>query len=40
MGAWNSVIRIARPDPNKLPRIETDQFSEKNITLSLQQAAQ
>jgi cyclomaltodextrinase len=40
MGAWNSVIRIPRPDPNKLPRIETDQFSEKNITLWLQQPAQ
>ena len=38
-GNWNSVIRIPRPDPTQLPRLETDQFTENKITLSLQQPA-
>ncbi len=39
MGAWNSIIRIPRPDPKELPLVGTNSFRENSITLSLQQPA-
>lgn len=39
-GGWNSVIRIPRADPAKLPLIGTETFADNTITLSLQQPAQ
>lgn len=33
MGGWNSVINIAGPDPEKVPTISTDSYSDNTFTL-------
>ena len=40
MGSWNSIIRIPRADPKKLPIISTENFNVNEITLTLLQPAQ
>lgn len=39
MGGWNSIIRIPRPDVNKLPMVTTKNFEHKTIQLSLSNPA-
>jgi cyclomaltodextrinase / maltogenic alpha-amylase / neopullulanase len=35
MGGWNSILRITRPDPKKIPTITTQNFTNNTITLSI-----
>ncbi len=39
MGKWNSMLRIARPNIQKLPTLDTKDFTHSTITLSLSNPA-
>lgn len=33
MGGWNSLINIAGPDPNRIPRLKSESFNANKVTL-------